>query len=88
MHTPKKIRSDQNFQKTNISSVSTSLGNIDANKVVFACGIDTNSLLSKNYLIKPTPGVIIKSKPYKKIINKIIKMLIKQLTKTTGIPLK
>ena len=61
-----------NFQKTNISSVSTSLGNIDANKVVFACGIDTNSLLSKNYLIKPTPGVIIKSKPYKKIINKII----------------
>ena len=61
-----------NFQKTNISSVSTSLGNIDTNKVVFACGIDTNSLLSKNYLIKPTPGVIIKSKPYKKIINKII----------------
>ena len=48
------------------------MGNIDANKVVFACGIDTNSLLSKNYLIKPTPGVIIKSKPYKKIINKII----------------
>ena len=61
-----------NFQKTNISSVSTSLGNIDTNKVVFACGIDTNSLFSKNYLTKPAPGVIIKSKPYKKIINKII----------------
>ena len=64
----------KNIKYTNntISSIITSKGEIEANQIVFACGIDTNKIFNKKLLKSPEPGIIIKSKPHKKIINKII----------------
>lgn len=64
----KNIKSNKN----KILSINTSQGEIQADQVVFACGIDTNKIFKKTFLKPPTPGIIIKSKPYKKVINKII----------------
>ena len=60
------------YTNNTISSIITSKGEIATDQIVFACGIDTNKILNKKLLKSPEPGIIIKSKPYKKIINKII----------------
>ena len=57
----KSIKSNKN----KILSINTSQGEIQADQVVFACGIDTNKIFNKTFLKPPTPGIIIKSKPYK-----------------------
>lgn len=61
-----------NYINNKISSVSTSKGEIVTDQIVFACGIDTNKIFNKKLIKSPEPGIIIKSKPYKKIINRII----------------
>jgi glycine/D-amino acid oxidase-like deaminating enzyme len=53
-------------------SINTSLGEIKSDLIILATGIDTNNLIHKKVLKKPTAGIIIKTKPYKKVINKII----------------
>jgi glycine/D-amino acid oxidase-like deaminating enzyme len=60
------------YRNGKLSSINTSHGEIETDLIIFATGIDTNSLINKKVLRDPTPGIIIKSKPYKKIINKII----------------
>lgn len=60
------------YRNGKLSSINTSLGEIETDLVIFATGVDTNSLINKKVLRKPTPGIIIKTKPYISIINKII----------------
>jgi glycine/D-amino acid oxidase-like deaminating enzyme len=60
------------YRNGKLSSINTSHGEIETDLIIFATGINTNSLINKKVLRDPTPGIIIKSKPYKKIINKII----------------
>ncbi len=63
---------DSVYRNGKLSSIITSLGEIETDLVIFSVGINTNNLIKKIVLKKPTAGIIIKSKPYKKIINKII----------------
>jgi glycine/D-amino acid oxidase-like deaminating enzyme len=60
------------YRNGKLSSISTSLGEIETDLIIFATGIDTNSLINKKVLKEPTAGIIIKTKPYMSIINKII----------------
>ena len=60
------------YRNGKLSSINTSRGEIETDLIIFATGTNTNSLINKKVLKEPTPGIIIKSKPYKKIINKII----------------
>ena len=60
------------YRNGKLSSINTSHGEIETDLIIFATGINTNSLINKKVLRDPTHGIIIKSKPYKKIINKII----------------
>ena len=58
--------------KGRLSSVKTSMGEIEVDQAVFACGIDTDKLLSIKSIGNSMPGIIIRSKPREKIINKIV----------------
>ena len=60
------------YRSGKLSSINTSLGEIETDLIIFATGIDTNSLINKKVLRDPTAGIIIKTKPYNSIINKII----------------
>jgi len=60
------------YRNGKLSSINTSLGEIETNLIIFATGVDTNSLINKKVLREPTAGIIIKTKPYMTIINKII----------------
>ncbi|MDA9032772.1 FAD-binding oxidoreductase [Gammaproteobacteria bacterium] len=60
------------YRNGKLSSISTSLGEIETDLIIFATGINTNLLINKKVLKEPTPGIIIKTKPYMKVINKII----------------
>ena len=60
------------YRSGKLSSINTSLGEIETDLIIFATGIDTNSLINKEVLRDPTAGIIIKTKPYNSIINKII----------------
>ena len=60
------------YRNGKLSSINTSHGEIETDLIIFATGTNTNSLINKKVLREPTPGIIVKSKPYKKIINKII----------------
>ena len=60
------------YTKGRLSSISTSMGELEANQAVFACGIDTDKLLSIKSISHSKPGIIIRSKPKEKILNKII----------------
>ena len=61
-----------NYRKGKLSSVQTSLGELEADQAVFACGIDTDSLLSINSITTPKPGVIVRTTPSEKRLNKIV----------------
>lgn len=65
------------YKSSNVSmgrllSVNTSIGEIQATKIIFAGGIDSNSLIKKKVLKEPTPGIIMKSKPFRNTINRMI----------------
>lgn len=60
------------YRNGKLSSINTSRGEIETDLIIFATGINTNSLINKKVLREPTPGIIVKSKPFKKIINKIV----------------
>jgi glycine/D-amino acid oxidase-like deaminating enzyme len=61
-----------NYRNGKLSSVQTSLGELEADQAVFACGIDTDNLLSINSITTPKPGVIVRTTPSEKRLNKII----------------
>ena len=65
------------YKSSNVSmgrllSVNTSIGEIQATKIIFAGGIESNSLIKKKVLKEPTPGIIMKSKPFRNTINRMI----------------
>ena len=53
-------------------SVKTNQGEIEADKVIFTSGIDTNALTGQSFLKEATPGIIIKSKPSKDVMNRML----------------
>ena len=53
-------------------TVATSQGSITADRIVYACGIDSNQVAKGNYLKPATPGIIVTSKPFKQTIKKIV----------------
>ena len=55
-----------------IAAVKTSVGEIEADQVVFACGGDTDDLLKIDILNKSKPEIILRTQPMKKIINRVI----------------
>ncbi|MFL2561117.1 MAG: NAD(P)/FAD-dependent oxidoreductase [Gammaproteobacteria bacterium] len=61
-----------NYRNGQLSSLQTSLGELEADQVVFACGVDTDNLLSINSITAPKPGVIVRTKPSEKLLNKIV----------------
>ena len=60
------------YKSGKLIAANTSLGKFKVDELVISAGIDTNKILSNNFLKKPTPGIIVKSKPYKNVINSII----------------
>ena len=57
-----------------IVAVRTSIGEIEANQVVFACGVDTDELLNIDVLKKSDPEIILRTQPMKKIIDLVLVM--------------
>ena len=53
-------------------TVATSQASITADRIVYACGIDSNQVAKGNYLKPATPGIIVTSKPFKQTIKKIV----------------
>ena len=50
----------------------TSRGLIKADKIVYACGINSNLVARGSYLKTPTPGLIVTSKPFRQTIKKVV----------------
>ena len=57
-----------------IDAVMTSIGEIKTDRVVFACGIDTDELLNIDVLKTSEPEIILRTKPMKKIIDRVLVM--------------
>ena len=57
-----------------IVAVRTSIGEIETNQVVFACGVDTDELLNIDVLKKSDPEIILRTQPMKKIIDRVLVM--------------
>ena len=57
-----------------IVAVRTSIGEIKTDRVVFACGIDTDELLNIDVLKTSEPEIILRTKPMKKIIDRVLVM--------------
>ena len=55
-----------------IAAVRTSIGEIETDQVVFACGVDTDELLKINVLKISRPGIILRTQPMKKVIDRVI----------------
>jgi glycine/D-amino acid oxidase-like deaminating enzyme len=55
-----------------IVAVRTSVGEIETDQVVFACGVDTDELLKINVLKISRPGIILRTQPMKKVIDRVI----------------
>ena len=55
-----------------IAAVRTSVGEIETDQVVFACGVDTDELLKINVLKISRPGIILRTQPMKKVIDRVI----------------
>ena len=60
------------YKSGKLIAANTSLGKFKVDELVISAGINTNKILNREFLKKPTPGIIVKSKPYKKLINSII----------------
>ena len=54
------------------SKIKTSMGILKSENVIFCNGIDLDNSLNVNFLKKPRPGVIIKTKPMKNLINSVV----------------
>ena len=50
----------------------TSRGLIKADKIVYACGTNSNLVARGSYLKTPTPGLIVTSKPFRQTIKKVV----------------
>ena len=57
-----------------IVAVRTSIGEIEADRVVFACGDDTDELLNIDVLKTSEPEIILRTQPMKKIIDRVLVM--------------
>jgi len=55
-----------------IVAVRTSVGEIETDQVVFACGVDTDELLKFDVLKTSRPGIILRTRPMKKVIDRVI----------------
>ena len=55
-----------------IVAVRTSVGEIETDQVVFACGVDTDELLKIDVLKTSRPGIILRTRPMKKVIDRVI----------------
>jgi len=54
------------------SRIKTSTGILKSQNVIFCNGVDIDNSFNTNFLKKPSPGVIIKSKPQKNLINSVV----------------
>ena len=63
----KIIESNDSFSK-----IKTSMGILKSENVVFCNGVDIDNSFNVNFLKKPRPGVIIKTKPQKNLINSVV----------------
>ena len=61
------IESNDSFSK-----IKTSMGILKSENVIFCNGIDIDKSFNVNFLKKPRPGVIIKTKPQKSLINSVV----------------
>jgi len=61
-----------NFANGKLKSLNTTIGEIQADKVIFTAGIDSNKLVGRQVLQEATPGIIMKSKPHDKLMEKMI----------------
>ena len=57
-----------------IVAVRTSIGEIEADRVVFACGVDTDELLKIDVLKTSEPEIILRTQPMKRIIDHVVVM--------------
>ena len=55
-----------------IVAVRTSVGEIETDQVVFACGVDTDELLKIDVLKTSRPGIILRTRPMKQVIDRVI----------------
>ena len=53
-------------------AVGTSSGEINADQVIFACGVDTDSNLDSDLMKPSKPGIILTSRPTEEIVNGVI----------------
>ena len=60
------------YRGNNLESIKTSDGEIKTNQVIFACGINTDNILSSKMMSPSTPGIILTTKPQRPLINRII----------------
>lgn len=60
------------YRGNNLESIKTSDGEIKTNQVIFACGINTDNILSSKMMRPSTPGIILTTKPLRPLINRII----------------
>ena len=63
----KIVESNDSFSK-----IKTSMGLLKSENVIFCNGIDIDNSFNINFLKKPRPGVIIKTKPQKNLINSVV----------------
>ena len=54
------------------SKIKTSMGILKSQNIIFCNGIDIDNSFNINFLKKPRPGVIIKTKPKKNLINSVV----------------
>ena len=55
-----------------VVAVRTSTGEIEADRVVFACGVDTDELLKIDVLKPSKPEVILRTQPMERVIDRVI----------------
>ncbi len=61
-----------NYTNRILSSVETTVGELEADQAIFATGIDSGRLLSIDMMKPSTPGIIVTSKPTGKLLKRII----------------
>ena len=54
------------------STVKTSMGILKSEKIIFCNGIDIDNSFNISFLKNPRPGVIIKTKPHKNLLNSVV----------------
>ena len=63
----KIIESNNSFSK-----IKTSMGILRSENIIFCNGIDIDASFNVNFLKKPRPGLIIKTKPEKNLVNSVV----------------